>query len=58
MTGNISPAGQVLGATASGVASTAVLANTGNITFQIIAISVLIISVTLLLVRAVKVSVS
>lgn len=54
MTGNTSPVGQVLGATTSGAASTAVLANTGSAVFQTIAVAVLIASIALLLTRAVK----
>lgn len=54
MTGNTSPATEVLGATTSGAASTAVLANTGNPIFQIVAVGVLAASIALLLTRAVK----
>lgn len=57
MTGNISPAGQVLGATTTGATSVGLLANTGNPVFQSILIGAIIMSVALLLARLVKISV-
>lgn len=57
MTGNTSPVTGVLGATTSTVASAGLLANTGNPVFQSLLVGTLIISLTLLVTRIVKISV-
>ena len=58
MTGNISPATGVLGATSTTAVSAGLLANTGNPVFQTILVGAIIVSIVLLVTRLVKITVS